>query len=167
MLVVSPSSMGCQQVTLDTEDSLKDSPIISKSTVFCTNKVIILLPILLKFPSSLSGIVPRHPITTGTIFTVFIFHNSFISMARLRYSWTFSSCLLSTLLPPRHATSIIWDTLSFLQMMTISRQLCSSHLSVYILKSHRIVMSSFSTAFSGVCSNHFFPHRSLFKTHNS
>ena len=69
----------------------------------------------------LFGIVPSAPITTGTTFALFIFHNSLMSTATSKYLLIFSSCLMSTLLSLGHTVLMLHEAILVLPVCLQTR----------------------------------------------
>ena len=91
-------------------------------------------------------IVPRAPITTSmtTTLTFQTFCNSILK------SW-YLTALMAMFWSPGIAKSIIWHSLICLLIQTMPGRLCSITISVWTLKSQRILYSSFSWTDCGVC----------------
>ena len=124
----------------------------SLKSVFCSWLGDILSrPIVLKCFLRSLGIAPNDPITTGTTVACFS-HSLSISIFRSWYLLIFSSSFSSILPSPGIATSIIHTR--FFSTTVTSGMLCARCLSVYILKSQRILMSSFCKTLSTLCSHH-------------
>ena len=105
---------------------------------------------MLSFPIHLSNSVetlPMAPITTGTISTFLNSRNFLISFFKC---WYFSTFSFSSAF-----TSIIIRFCSFLSITIRSGHLASIRLSHWIFMSHSTLISSYSTASSGVCSYYF------------
>ena len=121
-------------------------------TVFCSWLGDILSrPIVLKCFLRSLGIAPNDPVTTGT--TVACFSHSFsISIFRSWYLLIFSSFFSSILPSAGIATSIIHTR--FFSTTVMSGMLCARCLSVCILKSQRILTSSFCRTLSTLCSHY-------------
>ena len=95
-------------------------------------------PMVLRFSSNLSGIVPNAPTTMGITFFLTP-HIIRISLARSWYFSTFSSFFALTLPSSGIATCKIWQFFAFLSMINRSGLLASMSWSVRILKSHSIL----------------------------
>ena len=104
--------------------------------------------------SNSSEILPRAPITTGTVSRFLNFHNLLISFLKSWYFSTFFS-FSSTLISAGTAVSIIISFCSFLPITIRSGCLASIRLSHWIFMSHSTLISSFSTATFRACSYHF------------
>ena len=128
---------------------------VPSRTVFCSWLGDILSrPIVLKCFLRSLGIAPNDPITTGKSLrypiTVACFsHNLSISIFRSWYLLIFSSSLSSILPSSGIATSIIHTR--FFSTIVMSGMLCARCLSLYILKSQRILTSSFCRTLSTLC----------------
>ena len=120
---------------------------VPNKALFCITPT---LHVILSFPIHLSNSVetlPMAPITTGTISTFLNSRNFLISFFKCWYFSTFS--FSSTF------TSTIIRFCSFLSITIRSGHLASIRLSHWIFMSHSTLISSYSTAPSGVCSYHF------------
>ena len=128
---------------------------VPNKVVFCITPTLHVMP---SFPIHLSNsaeILPRAPITTGTISAFLNFHNLLISFFKSWYFSTFSFSFFSTLTSAGTAISIIISFCSFLSITIRSGRLASIRLSHWIFMSHSSLISSFSTAPSRACSYHF------------
>ena len=122
--------------------------------VFCITPTLHVIP---SFPIHLSNsaeTLPRAAITTGTISTFLNFHNLLISSLKSWYFSTFSFSFSSTLTSAGTAISISIPFCSFLSIVRSGRR-ASIRLSHWMFMSHSTLISSFSTAPSRACSDHF------------
>ena len=102
-------------------------------------------------------IVPKEPITIGTILT-FMFHSFFNSLARSRYLSFFSHSFRSILWSAGTAKSTILQILFFFFLLIIIRSalLAGIRWSVCMLKSHWSLCVSFSRTGAGLYIYHLF-----------
>ena len=127
---------------------------VPNKAVFCITPTLHVIP---SFPIHLSNsaeILPRAPITTGTISTFLNFYNLLISLFKFWYFSTFSFSFSSTLTSAGTVISIIIHFCPFLSITIRSCRVASIRLSHWIM-SHRTLISSFSTGPSRACSYHF------------
>ena len=123
----------------------------SSRTVFCSwLDDILSRPIILKCFQRSLGIAPNDPITTGTTVACFS-HSLSISIFRSWYLLIYYSSFSSILPSYGIATSIIHT--HFFSTIVMSGMLCARCLSVCILKSQRILTSSFCRTLSNLCSH--------------
>ena len=99
-------------------------------------------------------IVPRAPITNGTIVT-FMFHSFFNSLARSRYLSFFSLSFRFILWSARTAKSIVLQIPFCLLIIIMSGLLAGIRWSVCMLNSYRSLCMSFSRTGAGLCIYHF------------
>ena len=114
---------------------------------------------------SFFDVLPSAPTTTGMTLMLLMFQILFISLFRSWYLSIFFFSFSLTLMSPHVAISIMAQLLSFLFTTTISGFLALICLSLWIITSHKIFTSSFSTS-SGGCSYHFLPFIRLYFPHN-
>ena len=102
----------------------------------CTCPILQLISILFNHPPSFALTVPCAPIIIGIIFTLLQFQIFFSSHFKAWYLSNLTSSTSLMFLSNGQDTSISRHSLFFLSCMVISGLLCSSFLSVCILKSH-------------------------------
>ena len=132
--------------------------IVPSSAVFCNNVVPLTTSSSMHF-FSFFDVLPSAPTTTGMTLMLLMFHILLISVFS---SWYLNFCFSFslTLMSPGIVISIMAQLLSFnygfLALISLSH---------WIITSHKIFTSSFSTTPSGACSYHFsllfrlyFPH---------
>ena len=115
---------------------------------------------------SFFDVLPSAPTTTGMTLMLLMFQILFISLFRSWYLSIFFFSFSLTLMSPHVAISIMAQLLSFLFTTTISGFLALISLSHWIITSHKIFTSSFSTTSSGACSYHFLLFIRLYFPHN-
>ena len=133
---------------------------------FCSNAMHITTPRSSLHFFSFFDVLPSAPTTTGMTLMLLMFQILFISLFRSWYLSIFFFCFSLTLMSPHVAISIMAQLLSFLFTTTISGFLALISLSHWIITSHKIFTSSFSTTSSGGCSYHFLPFIRLYFPHN-
>ena len=111
-------------------------------------------------------IVPKAPITNGTIIT-FMFHSFFNSLARSRYLSFFSHSFRFILWSTGIAKSTILQILFFWLIIIRSGLLAGISWSVCMLKSHRSLCVSFSRTGAGLCIYHLLVESNLNFVHIS
>ena len=133
---------------------------VSSGAVFCSNVVLITTPSSSMHFFSFFDMLPSTSTTTGMTLMLLMFHILLISVFS---SWYLNFCFSFslTLMSPGIVISIMAQLLSFnygfLALISLSH---------WIITSHKIFTSSFSTTPSGACSYHFSLLIRLFFPHN-
>ena len=142
--------------------SLLNIRAVPSSAVFCSNCFsVFLFSVLITTPSSsmhffsFLDVLSRAPTTTGMSLMLLMFHTLLISLFSSWYLSIFSFSFSLTLMSTGTAISIMAQLHSLLFTTTTSGFLDLISLSHWIITSHKIFTSSFSTTPSGACSYHF------------
>ena len=142
--------------------SLRNIRAVPSSAVFCSNCFsVFLFSVLITTPSSsmhffsFLDVLSRAPTTTGMSLMLLMFHTLLISLFSSWYLSIFSFSFSLTLMSTGTAISIMAQLHSLLFTTTTSGFLDLISLSHWIITSHKIFTSSFSTTPSGACSYHF------------
>ena len=125
--------------------------VVLSSAIFCSNDVLITTP------------------SSSTQCKCPYYHWNDLTVSNVSHSFDFSLFSFSfslTLMSPGIALSIMAQLLSFLFTTAISGFLALISLSQWIITSHKIFTSSFSTTPSGACSYHFSLHFRLYFPRN-
>ena len=115
---------------------------------------------------SFFNILPSAPTTTGMTLMLIMFYILLISLSSSWYLSIFPFSFSLTHMCSGIAISIMAQLPSFLFTRTLSGFLALISLSHWIITSHRIFSSSFSTTPSGACSHHFSLLFRLYSPHN-
>ena len=122
---------------------------VFNSTIVCSSNTLISAGIFPKYLTKELSTTPVHPITTGTISTLCMFHSSLISIPRSVYFSIFSSHFSMILWSFGMVTSINSTVCSRLSTNIMSGRLALISLSVCVLKSNSILKFSFSSTGEG------------------